>query len=430
MESEPSTLHETNNSEILLLERWSKDLHGIPAFTYELLIKHLGTTKHSSTGTQKHKKLVYQMFKDKYVGQALVKPNVIEGNMSCFLVKGTVKATMKSNTYIVYVHLNKATGEVVYSNCTCPAGKGGKCKHVVALLFQIIEYKQLDLTEVPDDPTCTQLLQQWHVPRKDELDEAVLYEDIVFAKAVYEKDVKANKRKHRQSLPTYNPAPNFSMTAQQIDIKNLATSLTEIDENSYLGNLLKSNDYQPCPFETMHLDMPSKKRHSESMYLSINDSSVRDKIFERLPSTTPDKSMANCDAINSLRSLFKISRAEVLQIEQNTREQSPSDMWFDERQKRLTSSNFGAVIKRRKQMFPKSLLATIHKSKQSTCPKPCQWGKDKEEKAIQEYYKIKQKQGKNVDVCASCGFVVNSKFPWLGASPDFLVAAQKQHHSA
>ena len=64
---------------------------------------------------------------------------------------------MKSNTYIVYVHLNKATGEVEYSNCTCPAGKGDKCKHVVALLFQIIEYKQLDLTEVPDYPRLPHL---------------------------------------------------------------------------------------------------------------------------------------------------------------------------------------------------------------------------------------------------------------------------------
>ena len=78
-------------------------------------------------------------------------------------------------------------------------------------------------------------------------------------------------------------------------------------------------------------------------------------------------------------------------------------------------------MKRRKQRFPKSLLANICKPKQSTCPKPCQWGKDKENKAIQEYYKFKKNEGKNVDVCASCGFVVNLKFPWLGASRDFLV---------
>jgi hypothetical protein len=89
MESEPSTSHETNSSEIPVIIRWTRDLHGIPAFTY--LIKHLGT-ENSGTGDQKHKKLGYQMFKGKYVGQVQVKPNVTKGNMSCFLVKGTVNA--------------------------------------------------------------------------------------------------------------------------------------------------------------------------------------------------------------------------------------------------------------------------------------------------------------------------------------------------
>ena len=61
-------------------------------------------------------------------------------------------------------------GGVVYANCLCKAGKGGCCKHVAALLFQILDYIQLELVEVPDDLTCTQLLQQWHVPRSDETD--------------------------------------------------------------------------------------------------------------------------------------------------------------------------------------------------------------------------------------------------------------------
>ena len=50
------------------------------------------------------------------------------------------------------------------------------------MLLQIIEYKQIDLTDTPDDLTCTQLLQQWHVSHKNECDEAVLYEDIKFVK--------------------------------------------------------------------------------------------------------------------------------------------------------------------------------------------------------------------------------------------------------
>ena len=30
--------------------------------------------------------------------------------------------SMKSNTYTVYVYLDQANGEVVYSNCNCAAG--------------------------------------------------------------------------------------------------------------------------------------------------------------------------------------------------------------------------------------------------------------------------------------------------------------------
>ena len=53
MESEPSTSHETNSSELPVTIRWTRDLHGIPAFTYELLIKHVGT-ENSGIGAQKH----------------------------------------------------------------------------------------------------------------------------------------------------------------------------------------------------------------------------------------------------------------------------------------------------------------------------------------------------------------------------------------
>ena len=93
---------------------------------------------------------------------------------------------MKKQIYIVYVHLNQNTGEVTHGSCTCKAGKGGCCKHVAAVLFQILDYIELELTEVPDDLTCTQVLQQWHVTRGDEVDKPVLYVDMTFEKACYE----------------------------------------------------------------------------------------------------------------------------------------------------------------------------------------------------------------------------------------------------
>ena len=44
------------------------------------------------------------------------------------------------------------------------AGASGCCKHVAATLYQIVEYKQLNLKSVPADKTCTDILQTRHIP--------------------------------------------------------------------------------------------------------------------------------------------------------------------------------------------------------------------------------------------------------------------------
>ena len=51
----------------------------------------------------------------------------------------------------------------------CEADLGGCCKHVAALLFPLFDFIQLGATEVPDDLTCTKLLQKWHVFSGEEM---------------------------------------------------------------------------------------------------------------------------------------------------------------------------------------------------------------------------------------------------------------------
>ena len=78
MEEGTSTSLEAGNNEIPELERWAKDLNGLSAFTCELLTKHL-SMENAGVGSQEHKKLGYQMFKDKYIGKVEVKANVLKG---------------------------------------------------------------------------------------------------------------------------------------------------------------------------------------------------------------------------------------------------------------------------------------------------------------------------------------------------------------
>ena len=73
----------------------------LPPFTYGLLQKHLQTepkTSDNSTGAHKHKKLGYQMFKDKYVRQVEIKADVKKDNGQPFyLMKGCCLHSLRPN---------------------------------------------------------------------------------------------------------------------------------------------------------------------------------------------------------------------------------------------------------------------------------------------------------------------------------------------
>ena len=75
------------------------------------------------------------------------------------------------------------------------------------------DYIQLELTEVPDHLTCTQLLQQWHVPNTSEkLDTAVLFHQVKISKAT-------SKTEKRYKADYNNPAPAFAKYVNVEDLK-------------------------------------------------------------------------------------------------------------------------------------------------------------------------------------------------------------------
>ncbi len=51
---------------------------------------------------------------------------------------------------------------------------------------------------------------------------------------------------------------------------------------------------------------------------------------------------------------LKVTHEDILEIERNSMEQSDSYVWYSERRKRVTASNFGSIIKRKKKIQPTS----------------------------------------------------------------------------
>ena len=82
----------------------------------------------------------------------------------------------------------------MYGKCNCKACGSGCCKHVAALLYQLVEFKQLNLDFIPDYKTCTDQLQQWHVPGEG-MNHSIKFSGLKFEKA----DLKGNERQKKVS---------------------------------------------------------------------------------------------------------------------------------------------------------------------------------------------------------------------------------------
>ena len=62
--------------------------------------------------------------------------------------------------YHVYARICYNTEDILYGKCTSKAGADGCCKHVAASLYQLVDFFDSGTKEVPDDKTCTDLLQK------------------------------------------------------------------------------------------------------------------------------------------------------------------------------------------------------------------------------------------------------------------------------
>ena len=76
-------------------------------------------------------------------------------------------------------------------------------------------------------------------------------------------------------------------------------------------------------------------------------------------------------------------------IERNTRNQNECQEWFQQRKCRLTASFFGCVMRRRKNIYPKSMVEKIQKPNKK-CSASCRWGIHNEQKALVKYHNLKE----------------------------------------
>ena len=236
------------------------------------------------------------------------------------------------------------------------AGSGGCCKHVAAVLYQLVDYKESATKSVPDDKTCTDILQQWHVTGEGKNINPIKFTDLTFEKADANKD-KNNSRKRPIVTGKRNfcATPMFAKQPESAKIKKLSDDLLSSGQDCVFANLLKANSYKPCFFFTTSIDQSEK----QDIPISITQLSQSLSI----------------DIIMGFSDSPAIHKSNSGQIERSTVSQAATPKWFEERKKRLTASNFGSVLNRRKNIYPASLLQKVFGCL-TFYSEACQWGKN------------------------------------------------------
>ena len=100
------------------------------------------------------------------------------------------------------------------------------------------------------------------------------------------------------------------------------------------------------------------------------------------PSVPSDASLKN--TMSAFKESQRISEAKAREIEQGTRAQRLSSLWFSARRYRITASNFGRVLSLKRETPPDSLAMQILQPKRFSTP-ATQYGMDNEQLALEKY---------------------------------------------
>ena len=284
-------------------------------------------------------------------------------------------------------------GEILCAHCTCKAGLGEACSHISALLFAAEAH-----TRMRQNTTCTSTSCSWLEPSIKKVEYAPIYE-IDFTTP------QTKRRKCAGSKSSPRCSVSMLEEVEEPTEEELHTFCTQLSQSEKMPSLLSIVPGFCEPY------IP----HSECGTLPKPLSYLFDKeLLEISYSQLLEKGE---EAFTNIR----ISSAQAKALEELTRQQSHSKLWYQYKAGHITASNFKNAVHTNTKKLSSSLIKRIcypesYKFKTaSTC-----WGLDHEKSALSEYSVQNKDKHSNFSLLES-GLVINPLYPHFGATPDGIV---------
>ena len=318
----------------------------------------------------------------------------ISGSSKYCVLKGTCRPSQRINDipHKLWVYIQKQSGKVVSSHCTCMAGMAQTCNHVAAALFRLEASCRLGLT----NPSCTSKACEW-LPSNRKV-APMKIKDMKLSRNDFGKRGKGTGNLNPSPKKRYNP---LSESGFKLCLDDIAAALRPIcDETDCI--LFSAFEKSACPVVTSIQD--SVKSHSEIL-LEVKDTS------------------------EYLQRIYSISKKDIAAVEKKTLGQSANPAWFSYRRHVITASK-GHEVKTRlatlkrsyeKNISLESLFAKIAGTSHVPPELPAlKYGRSMEGDAANCFEEIFKKTHKNVKV-SDCGLILCEEVPFIGGSPDRII---------
>ncbi|XP_076106234.1 uncharacterized protein LOC143074906 [Mytilus galloprovincialis] len=270
--------------------------------------------------------------------------------------------------------------------------------------MMIEQWKILGYKAVPSQPSSTSLPQQWDKPRGPK-SKAEPVSQMIISRPMN------LTRKRKPVIATFIDNRNIEVCDEDIiHLKQL-----KLSPISYLVEELGSSTTLDTPVGPQLLGSPLSY-HKPLMTPIFQPREENSDICGDIVFPKPLPQCIDMSAMDQMKTEWfasNITKTEAITIEKETRKQSNSTAWFQHRENRITASNFGAVMLRKKDINDKFLKNTF-KRKQFTSLETS-YGTSNETIAKQMY--IKQSGNHTHDI----GLVVQPDLPFIGSTPDAVV---------
>ena len=315
------------------------------------------------------------------------------------VVTGKVRHSQRMNDPLISVWVvAEKDGTVKSAHCLgCKAGLSETCSHVASVLFYIEAW-----TRIRGKLACTQVKCTWLLPS--------FVKDVPYAKM---RDINLTSARKLKA-----------------DLDEKIDSLGEAQATSFTGSRRELTVQVPTETEMNilyeSLDKSKIKPVALSLIKPYSDQFVSESSSIQTIPDLFDNDNLNLTYTDLLKKCFNVeiclSSKDIAQIERDTQSQANGSAFFRHRAGRIGASMSGAVCRTNPAQPSQSLIKTIcYPNLFKVNTKAVIHGCKHEADAIKAYEE-EMKNSHDDFKLSQCGLVINQEYPWIHATPDFLVS--------